>query len=222
MCKTPSWWQELTILPGVDDHKKLACKVQASFCLPRRVIDLCKVKNDHQALPALLCLHQKNFLPPPDSIFTCWDIQEIQHEKMIAYAHTLQFWAEKVNLPTEGKPCLLVGSMIELREEMECYLSFSDEDMFKGIAPSEETSVIPLGEVTPQSIQPTPAGAPMKEAAMDMTMEPAAEKRPPNKFPVGKKCYIPTDLWLLLGRFPLCQEALRQRPHSWSMGEGLV
>ena len=101
--KTPSWWQELTMVTGVDDHKKLACKVWASFCLPRRGSELCKVKNDHQALPALPCLHWKNFLPPPDSIFTCRDIWEIQNEKMVAYAHALQFWAEKVNLPTEGK-----------------------------------------------------------------------------------------------------------------------
>ena len=29
--KTPSWWQELTMVPEVDDNKKLACEVQASF-----------------------------------------------------------------------------------------------------------------------------------------------------------------------------------------------
>ena len=122
--ETPGWWQELTAVPGVDDHKKLACKVWASFCLPRRVSKLCKVKNDHQALPALPCLHWKNFLPPPDSIFACQDIWEIQWEKTVAYACALQFWVEKVNLPTEGEPHLLVGRMIELWKEMECYLSF--------------------------------------------------------------------------------------------------
>ena len=79
----------------------------------------CQVKNDHKAPPALLCLCWKNFLPPPDSIFACWDIWEIQHKKMVAFAQALQFWVEKVNLPTGGKPCLLVGSMIELQEEME-------------------------------------------------------------------------------------------------------
>ena len=148
------------MVPGVNDHKKLACEVQASLCLLRRSSKLCKAKNNHQALPAPLCLCQKNFLPPPDSIFACQDIWEIQHEKMVAYAHALQFWAEKVNPPTEGKPCLLVGSVIELWEEMECYLSFSDKDMFKGVAPPEETSVIPPEEVTPQSTQSTPASTP--------------------------------------------------------------
>ena len=32
--KTPGWWQELTKVPGVDDCKKLACEVQASFASP--------------------------------------------------------------------------------------------------------------------------------------------------------------------------------------------
>ena len=31
MHKTSSWWQELTMVPGVDDHKKLACKVWVYF-----------------------------------------------------------------------------------------------------------------------------------------------------------------------------------------------
>ena len=180
------------MVPGVDDHEKLACRVWASFCLPRRVSKLHEVKNNHQTLPALLCLCWKNFLPPPDSIFACWDIWEIQHEKMVAYAHALQFRVEKVNLPTEGKPCLLAGSVIELWEEMECYLSFSDKDMFKGIAPPEEASIIPPRELTPQSAQPMPAGAPTKEPAVDMTVELTAEKRPPNKFPGWEKVLCPS------------------------------
>ena len=29
--ETPSWWQELVMVPGVDNHEKLACEVWASF-----------------------------------------------------------------------------------------------------------------------------------------------------------------------------------------------
>ena len=47
---------------------------------------------------------------------------------MLAYTKALQFGAEKVNLPTQGQPCLLVGSVVELREEMKCYVSFTDKD----------------------------------------------------------------------------------------------
>ena len=160
------------MVPGVDDYEKLACEVLASFRFPKRASEQCWVKNDHQAPPALPCLHWKNFLLPPDSIFACWDIWEIQHKKMVAYVWALQFWAGKVNLPTGGKPCLLVGSMIELLEEMECYLSFSNKDVFKGIALPEETPIIPPKEVTPQRAQPTPASTPIREATIEMTVEP--------------------------------------------------
>ena len=209
-------------MPGVDDHKKLACEVWASFHLPRRVSELCGVRNDHQAPPAPLCLCQKNFLLPLDSIFTCQDIWEIQHKKTVAYAHALQFWVEKVNLPTEGEPHLLAESMIELWGEMECYLSFSDEDMFKGVAPPEETSVIPQGEVTPQSAKPTAPGTPAKEAAVGMTLEPTAEKRPPNKFPGWEKVLHPSRPVVTAGEISPLPRGPRRTSHNQSMGEGLV
>ena len=91
-----------------------------------------------------------------------------------------------------GKPHLLAGSVIELHEEMKCYLSFSNGDVFKGIALPEETPFIPPKEVTSQSTQPTPASIPVKEATMDTTMEPAAEKRILNKFPSWEKVLHPS------------------------------
>ena len=149
--ETPSWWQELAMVPEVDNPKKLAHEVWASFWLPKRASEWCWVKNDHQAPPAMLCLHQKNFLPLPDSIFACQDIWEIQHEKMVACAQALQFWVEKADLPTGGKPCLLVGSIVELQEEMRCYISFSDEDVFDGVALPEEIPIITPKEATTES-----------------------------------------------------------------------
>ena len=138
------------MIPEVDDYKKLACEVWVSFQFPKRVSEQCWVKNDHQAPPALPCLCWKDFLPLPDSIFAYWDIQEIQREKTVEYARTLQFWAEKVDLPTGGKPCLLEGGMAELWEEMKCYLSFSDKDVFKGVALPEDAPIIPPKEITPR------------------------------------------------------------------------
>ena len=172
---------------GVDDLKKLAHKVLASFCLPKQGSKLYQVKNNHQALPALPCLCWRNFLPPPDSIFACQDIWEIQHEKTVAYAQALQFWVEKVDLPTRGQPHLLAGSTIELQKEVVCYLS-SDEDIFQGIALPEEIPLIPPEEVMPQSTQAAPADTPMKKA----TMETAAEKRPLNQFPGSEKVLHPS------------------------------
>ena len=102
---------------------------------------------------------------------------------MVAYAQALQFWLEKVSLPTGGEPHLMAGSMVELQEEMGCYLYFSDKDMFQVIALPEEAPAIPPEEVTPESTQPVPASTPVKKA----TMEPAAKKRPLNQFPGWEK-----------------------------------
>ena len=69
---------------------------------------------------------------------------------MVAYAWALQFLVDKVNLPTEGQPHLLAGSMIELQEE-KCYIPFSNEDVFQDMALPEETPIILPEGVMPQS-----------------------------------------------------------------------
>ena len=65
-----------------------------------------------------------------NSILASWDIQEVPREKVEAYTRALQYWAEQNDLPTEGKPCLLVESVLELREEVKWYLTFTDEEVF--------------------------------------------------------------------------------------------
>ena len=59
------------MVPEVGNYKKLAHEVWDSFQLPERANEQCQVENDHQAPPAPLYLHWKNFLPLLDSIFTC-------------------------------------------------------------------------------------------------------------------------------------------------------
>ena len=73
----------------------------------------------------------------------------------MAYAKALQFWLEKANPPTQDQPCLLVGSIVELREEMKCYVSFTDEDVFSDVALLEESPVTQSKEATPKSAQLT-------------------------------------------------------------------
>ena len=146
----PSWWKELMKILEVEDHEKLAWEMWASFWLSTRTSRLHWVENYHQAAPALLYLLQKNFLAPPNSISACPDIWEIQCEKMMAYARAVQFWVEKVDLPTGGRPCPLVESVKGLWEEMRCYLSFSDEEVFKGVTLPEEMSAKPTKEANPR------------------------------------------------------------------------
>ena len=92
----------------------------------------------------------KEFLPLPDPKFTCQDIRELQWEKRVAYTKALQLWAEKANLPTEGQPCLLAGSIVELKEEMKCYISFTDKDVVNGVTLPEESPVTQPKEATPR------------------------------------------------------------------------
>ena len=129
-----------TEVPGIDDHEKLVQEVQASFKLLWHISKWHSVENYHQAPLALLFILQKSFLLPHTK-FTCRDIRELQWEKTVACAKALQFWVQKANLPTQGQPHLLAGSVLELREEMKCYISFPDEAVFSGMALLEEPSI---------------------------------------------------------------------------------
>ena len=124
---------------------------------------------------------------------------------MVAYAWALQYWVEKTDLPTGGKPHLLAESVKELWEEMRCYLSFSDEEVFEGMTPPEEMSTSPNKKAEPQSTAITPAVAPEVQAITKAAGELAAERKSP-KFPGWEKVLHPSNLWWLQGRYPVCQE----------------
>ena len=137
-CKTPSWWAELLAVLEVEDHQRLAREVLASFQFLERMREL-KMKEAYlQTPPVPPCLHWQKFMPPAKSIYACRDIREIPPEKAVAYARALQHWVEKIDPPAGGRPCPLAKSVKELREEVKCYLSFSNEEVFQGVALPEE------------------------------------------------------------------------------------
>ena len=113
--------------------QKVAREVWASFQLPQRMRELRMKEADLQAPPAPHCLHWQKCVLSAESIYASRDI-EIPQEKAVAYARALQHWAEKIDLPAGGRPCLLPESMKELREEVKCYLSFSEEEVFNRVA----------------------------------------------------------------------------------------
>ena len=131
-CETPDWWEELLAVLGKEDARRLAREVRASFTLPQQMWELDSREATLQAPPALPCLCRKKFMPPANSIFACRDIQEIPREKVVAYARALQYWAEQNNLPARGEPCLLARSVLELREEVRWYLSFTMRRSLRG------------------------------------------------------------------------------------------
>ena len=92
-CDIPNWYAELSTVP-LEDTKKLAWQVRASFRLPKCMHELNPKEAPFHALLAPPCLHQQKFLPPITSAFACWDIREILREKTIAYARALQCFVE--------------------------------------------------------------------------------------------------------------------------------
>ena len=103
-CDTPSWWMELSAVPGKDNTRKLTRQVRASFGLPQQLQELDAERATLQAPPALPCLHLQTFMLLPDSIFASQDIREVPREKVVVYVRAIQYWAEKNYLPTGGEP----------------------------------------------------------------------------------------------------------------------
>ena len=111
---------------------------------------------------------------------------------MVAYVWALQYWAQKTDPPTGGKPHLLAESVKELWEEMRYYLSFWDEEIFEGMTPLEETSAGPVKKAKPHSKATMPAIAPEVQATTKAAGEPAAERKSP-KFPRWEKVLHPSQ-----------------------------
>ena len=155
-------YAQLVGTPEINDFQELAQKIWASFELPQRMSEPDDVENYYLAPLAPKCLHQKDFLPLPDPKFPCWDIREGQLEKTLAYAQAFQYWAEKSNLPMLGQPCLLAGSVLELREVMEPYASFFDDTVLGGVALLEGFLKDQSETTIPESAQPASTDPPLK------------------------------------------------------------
>ena len=115
----------------------------------------------------------------------------MQREKTVAYAHALQYWVEKTDLPTGGQPCQLAKSVKELQEKMSCYLSFSAKEVFEGVTPLEGMSISPTEEAEPHSMTTMPDIAPKEQATREASQEPALERKSP-KLPGWEKVLHPS------------------------------
>ena len=155
-CDTPSWWMELSMVPGEDNTRELARQVRASFGLPQQLQELDAERATLQAPPALPCLCRQTFMLLPDSIFASWDRREVPREKVVAYTRALQYWAEQNDLPTGGEPHLLAKGMLELIEEVKWYLTFTDEKVFWGVSIPEVYEEKGLTTPSPANIPKTP------------------------------------------------------------------
>ena len=105
---------------------------------------------------------------------------------MIAYACALQYLVEKSDLPTGGQPHWLAESVKELWEEMRCYLSFLDKEIFEGVTPPEGMPTGLVEEAGPHSMMATPAITFKVQAVKETSQEPVKERKCP-KFPGWEK-----------------------------------
>ena len=132
------------------------------------------------------------------------------------------FGQKKPIMPTQGQPHLLMGSIVELREEMKCYVFFSDKDVFSGMALPQEPSITQSKEAAPESAQPMQTDSPVKEAIAEVTKEPTKKEQPPNQFPGWKEVIHPSRPVVATRQIHPISQGPKQRPCSWSSGERMV
>ena len=107
----PSWWEELTLIPGHMDHQDFAWKVHATFEVSKACNWAKKVEKYYVPLPVHPSIGKHHFLLPKDARFGTQDIHLSQLHHTIAYARALQHWAEEVHPPVPGQPHHLARSV---------------------------------------------------------------------------------------------------------------
>ena len=108
---------------------------------------------------------------------------------------------EKSNPPAGGQPHWLAESAKELREEMRCYLSFTDCKVLEGVTPPEETLTDQVEESQPPSETAMTVIAPKESTTKETPQEPTKERKCP-KFPRWEKVLHPSQLVVVAGQPP--------------------
>ena len=133
----PDWWGELVAIPDIDDYQKLAWKIRASFEIPWVMSKAQQVENYYSLPPTPKCIGKKAFLLILDPMIPCQDYREGQPRKTLAYAQTLQYWADKANLPKPDQPHLLARCIHELRLAMRPFTTFTNDAVLEGTIPKQ-------------------------------------------------------------------------------------
>ena len=141
--QTPSWWEELTQVPGHTDYQEFTQKVHASFEVPAACNWVKKVENNCTPPPAHPSIVKHHFLLPRDGRFASHGICLGQVQHTVAYMMALQYWAKWVHPPIPGQPRQLAESMQELWQVMEPLVSFGEEEVFATMALSNWMEVTP-------------------------------------------------------------------------------
>ena len=133
---TPTWWMELQAILGIRDPWKLAWKIRASFYIPEvRMRTL--LEWGYIVPPILRSLDRNTFLPSDLSYQDMWQKPALL---TMAYARSLQHWAEKQSLPRSWDLCPLAESVIKLQETVKEYVSLIYLDIIWDLGVTDEES----------------------------------------------------------------------------------
>ena len=122
------------------------------------------------------------------SIYASQDAREIPREKVIAYARALQHFAKQNNPPKSNEWHLLVESIMELRREVKFYLSFTDEEVFRGVDLPKKEESCPMVPATTNIITTTDIPGATNVPEVQPVLKPIPKKKAP-KYAGGKKYY---------------------------------
>ena len=131
---TLTWWMKLQAIPGIRDPWKLAQKIRASFYIPEvRMRTL--LEPGYTAPPTLRSLGRNAFLPDDLSYQDVWQKLALL---MMAYARSLQYWAEKQSPLRSQNLHPLAESVIELQEAVKEYVTLSYLDIILDLGATDE------------------------------------------------------------------------------------
>ena len=88
------------------------------------------LESEYTAPPAPKSLNWNAFLP---NMFSCQDVWQHLVLLTIAYARSLQHWAEQVSLLRSLDSCPLAESVVDLRETVREFIVFNHWDAMQGL-----------------------------------------------------------------------------------------
>ena len=210
---TPYWWVELTTIPDVEDPKKLAQKIHASFSI---LAVRCETSlgQEYTVPPAPKCLTRGSFIPNDPSY---QDIQQQPLLMTVAYTQALQYWVEKVRLPVHPGYCPLAMSIVELMQQVRGHITFYKWDIFWNLG-RVALEIVGMDPVIPQGCpitQPTPTNiGGMKSNSVEawghITPPPLCPRRRPHQLNL-----LPHLPWLMLGILCLALWTCHWRGMPW-------
>ena len=146
----PTWWQELQVIPNVEDHQELAWKVRTSFEVPMAWIQAQGGENEYSVLPDPKCIGKDRFLPPLDPWIGNQEYHLGQPRKTLAYAKALQYWVEREKPSIPSKPHQLMKSILELRWAMEPFTTFEDSEVLSDDITPQDIDVCHSHQANPR------------------------------------------------------------------------